>query len=95
MLQAPSARLPKNSRFIPILYSTERNDFMKDQILDFAAENPVVLLFVPLLLVFSFYRRYQRMKRRAGNLNDEKSNFLLVIGFIGAAIAIAIFLAYS
>ena len=67
---------------------------MKDQILDFIIENPLVLLLLPFLVGFSLYWRYQRMKRRVGHINDAKSKSMLVIGFIGAAIFIAIWLAY-
>ena len=68
---------------------------MKDQILEFVVEYPIVLVLLPLLLGFIFYRRYQRMKRRVGHINDAKSQSMLVIGFIGAAIGIAIWLIYS
>ncbi len=68
---------------------------MKNQILDFVAEYPIVLVFLPILLGFLFYRRFQRMKRRVGHVNDAKSITMVVIGLIGAAIGIAIWLAYS
>ena len=75
--------------------SKERIDFMKDLILDFVVEYPIVLLLLPLLVGFTLYRRYRRMKRRVGHIDDAKSKSMLVMGFIGAAIVIAIWLAYS
>jgi hypothetical protein len=67
---------------------------MKDQILDFVVENPIVLLVLPIVVGFTVYRRYHRAKRKLGHINDAKSKSLLVIGFIGAAIVIAILLTY-
>ena len=67
---------------------------MKDQILDFVVEYPIVLLLLPLLVGFTLYWRFQRMKRRVEHINDPKSISMIVIGIIGAAIFIAIWLAY-
>lgn len=68
---------------------------MKDQILDFVIEYPIVLLLLPILVGFTLYRRYQYMKQSMGHIDNAKSMWTLVIGIIGAAIAIAIWLAYS
>ncbi|MFT7631165.1 MAG: hypothetical protein ACI87E_002200 [Mariniblastus sp.] len=66
---------------------------MPDQILDFIIEYPIVLIFLPLLVGMLLFRRFQYMKRRLDHI-DAKSWSLVIIGFIGAAIAISIWLAF-
>ena len=66
---------------------------MPDQILDFIIKYPIVLIFLPLLVGMFLFRRFQRMKRRLDHI-DAGSWLLVIVGFIGAAIAIAIWLAF-
>lgn len=66
---------------------------MKDQIFDFIQANPAILILLPALMAWGIYRRYQRMKRRMGP-QDERSQALVMVGLIGAAVVLAIWLTW-
>ena len=67
---------------------------MKEQILDFITEHPYVLALLPFLATFVIVRRIRKFKRRTEHINDPGSKVMLVLGFVGAAILLAIYLAY-
>jgi hypothetical protein len=67
---------------------------MRERILDFVAEYPIVLLLLVPLLPLVFYRRYRRMQRRVGHINDANSLFMLAIGFMATAVVIGVWLVY-
>ena len=69
--------------------------FDRDQVLDVLFRYPALWLLVAVLGVFVVYRKYRLMKRRIGHIDDGKSWAMLALGFVGAAVAIGLFLAYG
>ena len=73
----------------------EQQLFSQEQVLEFLSRYPAFWLVIPILGAFAIYRKYRRTKRRLEHINDPQSKVMLVVGFIGAAILIALLLAYS
>jgi hypothetical protein len=69
---------------------------MKDQIVDFVVNNPIVL--IPIILIFlplTLFARYRRMKRRTSHIDGASSKLVLVVGFVLTFIILAGWLLFS